>query len=106
MNFSFLFFAVNSVCTLAVVVSCAIAQNYQLQQPTGNVFNGCDYYETIELGRVYDIFSPYYPEKYSPGTNCRWSGCAPYGTNIVIKCTDMQIPTVIMTDCIMAYPRG
>lgn len=67
----------------------------QLYPYNANVFNGCDYFETIELGRVYDVFSPYYPEKYPPGTNCRWSGCAPYGTNIVIKCTDMRIPSVI-----------
>lgn len=75
-----------------IVTTCAVGQNYQY---SGNIYNGCDYYESIELGRVYDVFSPYYPEKYPPGTNCRWSGCAPYGTNIVIKCTDMAIPVVM-----------
>lgn len=66
------------------------------QYTPNNIFNGCDYYESIELGRVYDVFSPYFPDKYPPGTNCRWSGCSPYGTNIVIKCTEMKIPTVIL----------
>lgn len=85
----------HTVSILVIIATCALAQNYQY-----NTFNGCDYYENIELNRVYDVFSPFYPGKYPPGTNCRWSGCAPYGTNIVIKCTDMAIPTVIMNDSI------
>lgn len=85
-----------TVFILVAVSTCALSQNSVY--PPYNVFNGCDYYETIELGRVYDVFSPYFPEKYAPGTNCRWSGCAPYGTNIVIKCADMKIPTVIFTN--------
>lgn len=89
------------VFLLLTIIFCVTAQNYQYipsgtSIPANNIFNGCDYYETIELGRVYDVFSPYFPEKYPPGTNCRWSGCSPYGTNIVIKCTDMKIPTVIL----------
>lgn len=85
------------VFILVLITTYAVAQNYPY---SGNIFNGCDYYETIELGRVYDVFSPYYPEKYPPGTNCRWSGCAPYGTNLLIRCTDMAIPVVII---IMIY---
>lgn len=78
---------------------CVMGEYYQYipfgtNIPTNNVFNGCDYFESIELGRVYDVFSPYFPQQYPPGTNCRWSGCSPYGTNIVIKCTEMKIPTV------------
>lgn len=85
-----------SVSILVIIATCALAQNYPY-----NVFSGCDYYENIELNRVYDVFSPFYPGKYPPGTNCRWSGCAPYGTNIVIKCSDMAIPTVINdSECI------
>lgn len=82
---------VRTVSILVIIATCALAQNYPY-----NLFNGCDYYENIELNRVYDVFSPFYPGKYPPGTNCRWSGCAPYGTNIVIKCTDMAIPTVMI----------
>lgn len=84
------FFSV--VFTVAAIASCVLGQ----YQYSNNIFNGCDYFETIELGRIYDVFSPYYPEKYPPGTNCRWSGCSPSGTNIVIKCTDLKIPTVIV----------
>lgn len=75
-----------------IASTSVLSQSYQY--PQNDVFNGCDYYEPIEIGRVYDVFSPYFPESYPPGTNCRWSGCAPYGTNIVIKCTDIKIPTV------------
>lgn len=59
-----------------------------------NSFVGCDYYENILLGHVYDVFSPNFPEKYEPNTMCRWSGCSKYGTQIVINCTFMAIPTV------------
>ncbi|XP_031635706.1 CLIP domain-containing serine protease 14D-like [Contarinia nasturtii] len=80
------------IFVLVTIASCALSQSYPYTA-NNNIFNGCDYFESIQLGRIYDVFSPYYPDKYPPGTNCRWSGCAPYGTNIVIKCTDMKIPT-------------
>lgn len=90
-----LFFSCCFVVFTVATISCVLGQyQYSSNQYSSNIFNGCDYYETIELGRVYDVFSPYYPDNYPPGTNCRWSGCAPAGTNIVIKCTDVQIPTV------------
>lgn len=93
--YSICFFSCCFVVFTIATISCVLGQyQYSSNQYSSNIFNGCDYYETIELGRVYDVFSPYYPDKYPPGTNCRWSGCAPSGTNIVIKCTDVQIPTV------------
>lgn len=111
---TFILIETNSLVLLIVVIaSCVLSQIYQpYQQPyqqqyqpqpqpqpyqADNIFRGCDFSEQILENRVYDIFPLSYPEKYAPGTNCRWSGCAPLGHVLVIKCNDMQIPTVIIT---------
>lgn len=59
-----------------------------------NNFEKCDYFEVMKIGETYDVFSPNFPNNYLPGTWCRWSGCAPSGTHIVINCSVVQIPTV------------
>lgn len=57
-------------------------------------YYGCDFYQPLELNRVYDIFSPNFPQFYQPSTMCRWVACAPYGSNIIVNCTIIKLPIV------------
>lgn len=67
-------------------------------------FYGCDFYQPLELNRWYDVFSPQFPENYPPNSMCRWTGCAPYGSNILVNCTTMQLPAVCVPSIFTVCP--
>ncbi|XP_055705662.1 venom serine protease 34-like [Phlebotomus papatasi] len=59
---------------------------------------GCDYRQNLVAGRVYDIFSPGFPNRYRGEQNCRWTAIAPAGMTVFIECTTMELPR--STNCI------
>lgn len=77
-----------------IFVDFSSTVSISIAQPPSNQFAGCDFYQTIQLNQLYDVFSPQFPQNYSPNTFCRWTACAPYGSVIVLNCTVMRIPTV------------
>lgn len=53
----------------------------------------CDYLQDFIVGQKYYIYSPGYPDNYHPSTDCFWYGASPPGTNIVISCEDINLPS-------------
>jgi hypothetical protein len=67
----------------------------QLFRLTLAQFGACDYYQSLEIGKKYDVFSPKYPSFYSANTACRWTAVAPIGTQIFFSCQDVYMASVI-----------
>lgn len=61
---------------------------------TTGQFYGCDYYQPLVLNQWYDIFSPNFPQNYQSNVMCRWTGRAPAGSNIIVNCTFVSLPSV------------
>jgi hypothetical protein len=54
--------------------------------------NGCDFYQALKPGDIYDIASPRYSRNYLRGTECRWAAEAPPGYKISLECLDVRLP--------------
>lgn len=52
-------------------------------------FNGCDYFQNVEVGKSYYISSPEPNRKV-----CRWTAQAPERHNLVLECDVVYIPLV------------
>lgn len=60
-------------------------------------FHGCDYFQNVEVGKSYDIFSPEYNQNgvfNREGMDCRWSAVATEGHILVLECDDVYMPLV------------
>lgn len=70
---------------------------------TDQPFAGCDFYQTLQPNKSYDIFAPGPARSasgngnasaYEPDTQCRWMTVAPENHFIRLQCVDIAIPTV------------
>ncbi|XP_026728126.1 venom serine protease 34-like [Trichoplusia ni] len=52
----------------------------------------CDFYQNVEVGYTYYIYSPGYPNNYLPGIQCRWIAVCPTGYNCRLNCPQISIP--------------
>lgn len=60
-------------------------------------FHGCDYFQNVEVGKSYDIFSPEYNRNgvfNREGMDCRWDAVAPAGHILLLECDDFYMPLV------------
>lgn len=61
-------------------------------------FHGCDYFQNIEVGKSYDIFSAAYANldgMFSREVSqCRWEALAPVGYILVLECDEVYMPLV------------
>ncbi|XP_029731272.1 venom serine protease-like [Aedes albopictus] len=64
----------------------ALAQSVSAQSP------GCDYYQQIDSGQTYTIYSPNYGNLYPANTDCRWKLTTTPGSRIALTCSDVYIP--------------
>lgn len=56
-------------------------------------FHGCDYFQNVEVGKSYDIFSPEHNRNIvnREGMDCRWAAVAPAGYILVLECNDIPL---------------
>lgn len=57
-------------------------------------FDNCDFFKELTPGVVYSFTSPNYNNPYSSGTFCRYTAQAPVGNQIILRCTDVNLPYV------------
>ncbi|XP_055317480.1 venom serine protease-like [Sitodiplosis mosellana] len=55
-------------------------------------FANCDFYKELTPNVVYSFTSPNYNNPYAPGTFCRYTAQAPAGNQIILRCTDVNLP--------------
>ncbi|KAJ6647071.1 Venom serine protease 34 [Pseudolycoriella hygida] len=62
-------------------------------------FHGCDYFQNVEVGKSYDIFSPEYSQNGESNREvmeCRWDAMAPAGYILILEC-EVYLP--LSDDC-------
>ncbi|KAJ2940867.1 hypothetical protein O0L34_g10127 [Tuta absoluta] len=52
----------------------------------------CDYQQNVQPGQTYYVYSPGYPNNYTPGVTCRWIAYCPSGYNCRLNCNEIRLP--------------
>lgn len=68
----------------------------------------CEYFQDVDVTKVYDIFSPGYDRYYPMNSTCKWSAEAPIGYNLFLDCFNVEMPVSnnCMGDRIELSERG
>ncbi|XP_077283216.1 transmembrane protease serine 9-like [Arctopsyche grandis] len=54
----------------------------------------CDFFQDVEMGQTYYIYSKNYPKNYTTCMTCRWQAVCPVGTVCRLNCPEVDIPVV------------
>ncbi|KAF4528108.1 hypothetical protein B566_EDAN016589 [Ephemera danica] len=52
---------------------------------------GCDFYQNVEPGDRFYIYSPNYPRTFAPHTACRWYAVTRVGWRVELECREVQL---------------
>lgn len=80
----------------------------QHENRTTRITQGCDFYQNAELGALYYIYSPNYPDTYPGGVQCRWYADSPPGTYLTLNCSEFitDATSNCAADRLMVSPTG
>ncbi|XP_059473349.1 venom serine protease-like [Neocloeon triangulifer] len=60
-------------------------------QVSNRITPGCDFYQNVEPGDKFYIYSPNYPDTFGPHLTCRWYAVAPVGWRLELECREIQL---------------
>ncbi|KAL4716436.1 hypothetical protein ACJJTC_015864 [Scirpophaga incertulas] len=71
---------------IVVFVGVAIVHQASTQDPQ------CDFFQNVQVGQTYYVYSPNYPNSYPSGVQCRWVATCPTGYNCRLDCPVISLP--------------
>lgn len=61
-----------------------------------NINPYCNFQQEMTTDVAYYVYTPNYPSYYSQSEGCKWYVTSDYGTKIILTCSDVDIPQVMV----------